>query len=80
MGTQAEMFHKRLAQQIADKRKEVYADVMTHMRTWLRFTLLKSVLVSIRGVRGKQRPQHLAPTAHLEFGLIPDIASYETPL
>ena len=45
---------KRLAVKIADKRKERYSFVINYIRTKLRYSLLKSVLVSIRGVRGRQ--------------------------
>ena len=73
---QAVAFHKRLAKLIAEKRNEKYEDVISHMRTRLRFTLLKSVLVSLRGIRGKQH-RAKTPLMSLEFGLIPEVYSYE---
>ena len=53
MATEAEKFHKRLGKIISEKRKERYSDVVSHMRVKLRFTLLRSVLVSLRGTRGR---------------------------
>ena len=46
--------HKRIASLIVEKRRESYADVLSYIRTRLRFYLLKSVLIAIRGVRGKR--------------------------
>ena len=45
---------KRLATLIANKREESYGHVVSYIRTKIRFSLLKSVLISLRGVRGKQ--------------------------
>jgi len=81
MATEAEKFHKRLGKLISEKRKERYADVIGHMRAKLRFTLLRSVLVSLRGARGRDKhPQFRTPLNYLEFGLIPEADSYESPM
>ena len=50
MGKEADRFHKRLAQLIAVKRNEEYSHIVNYVRTRLRFCLLKSVLISLRGV------------------------------
>ena len=42
---------KRLAAKISDKKGEQYAHVMGFIRTRLRFSLLRSVLIAVRGVR-----------------------------
>ena len=70
MGQEAEKFHKRLAQLIADKRNEPYSCVVNYIRTRLRFCLLKSVLTSIRGVRGKNSDKNIAPVSTFSFNLI----------
>ena len=67
-GDEATKYHKRIASLLADKRNEQYADVMNHLRTRLRFCVLRSVLVAIRGVRGKSRAA--APIASLSFNLM----------
>ena len=41
--------NKRLAEKIAEKRREPYASVITYIRTKLRFALLRSTLAAIRG-------------------------------
>ena len=44
---------KRMAGKIAAKRGESYSHVMSFVRTRLRFALLRSVLIAVRGSRGK---------------------------
>ena len=70
MGQEAEKYHKRLAELIAEKRNENYSHVVNYVRTRLRFCLLKSVLTSIRGVRGKSRKENISPISSLSFNLI----------
>ena len=68
MGKEADRHHKRIATLIAMKKKENYADVINFIRTRLRFSLLKSILTAVRGVRGKTRPA--APLDTICFNLI----------
>ena len=71
MGKEAEKFHQRLAVLISQKRKENYADVLNHLRTRLRFSLLKSTLIALRGVRGKQqKSDEIADLASVSYNLI----------
>ena len=67
-GEEANRYHKRIASLLANKKNESYADVINHVRTRLRFSVLKSVLCAIRGVRGKSRSA--APISSLSFNLI----------
>ena len=67
-GKEAEKHHKRIATLIAWKRNEDYADVINYIRTRLRFSLLKSILTAVRGVRGKSRPAE--PIWSIAFNLI----------
>ena len=78
MGTECIKYHKRVAELISMKRGEEYANVMNHIRTRIRFCLLRSALIAVRGVRGKQRQQKAAPISELSFNLIPDMPAYET--
>ena len=68
MGKEANRHHKRIATLIAIKRNESYGDVINFIRTRLRFSLLKSILTAVRGVRGKSRPA--APIDTISFNLI----------
>ena len=70
MGLEAERFHKRIARLIANKRKDDYSSVINYIRTRLRFCLLKSVLVSLRGVRGKSSAEKISPISTLSFNMI----------
>ena len=67
-GIEADKHHKRIATLIANKRNEEYADVVNHIRTRLRFSVLKSILIAVRGVRGKMRQD--APLSTISFNLI----------
>jgi hypothetical protein len=77
MGPECDRYHKRVAELIAKKRNEEYSDVVSHIRTRLRFALLKSVLIAIRGERGRGRKSGEVPMEDLSLNLIPDRATYE---
>ena len=70
MGNEAKTHHKRIAKLIAEKRNEIYSDVISYIRTRLRFSLLKSILIGIRGVRGKYIRDKTSPISSLSFNLI----------
>ena len=76
MGPQATRYHKRLAGLIAMKRDEDYTHVISHMRTRIRFSVLRSTLVAIRGERGK-KPPSAKPLSATSFNLIPNVPSYD---
>ena len=70
MGNEANRHHKRIAVLISEKKNESYSDVLNYIRTRLRFSLLKSILIAIRGIRGKQSRETTAPINSLSFNLI----------
>lgn len=61
---------RRAASLIAVKRKEKYSDVMGHLSTMLRMCMLKSVLLSVRGSRGRSKGT-AKPLSSVAFNLIP---------
>ena len=77
VGPLCDNLHKRLAGNIAAKRKESYGNVINFIRTKLRFTLLRTVLMSLRGIRGREYSHHEQPLADVSFGLIPQLPFYE---
>ena len=77
MGPEATKYHKRVAELISAKRGEIYSDVVNHIRTRIRFSLLKSVLVAVRGDRGRRRRQVEVPISDLLLNLVPNQVSYE---
>ena len=68
---------RNIAELVANKTKEEYSKVMNHIRTRLRFTLLKSTLIALRGVRGKQEKNINKRISELSFNTIPEMLSYE---
>jgi len=71
MAPECNRVNKRLAEKIAEKRREPYASVITYIRTKLRFALLRSTLAAIRGFRGKRSDVHLQDLTDIDFSLIP---------
>ena len=77
MGPEATKYHKRVAELIAAKKGEAYADVINHIRTKIRFSLLKSTLIAIRGARGRRKRELETTMVDLSLNLIPERLSYE---
>ena len=76
MGPECLKVNKKIAERMAEKRKEQYSKVMNHVRTRLRFALLKSVLVAVRGYRGTERGGEI-DISEIDFNLIPEESCYE---
>ena len=76
MAPECARYHKKVAELIANKTKEEYSKVVNHIRTRVRFTLLKSTLLAIRGERGKPKKAQ-ANVTELSFNTLPDMPSYE---
>ena len=70
--------HRRVAELLARKRQEEYSCIMSYINTRVRFALLKSTLIAIRGIRGKQSSRP-TPLAFVPFNLIPSEDTYECP-
>lgn len=73
MSPECGKFHKRLALLIAEKRNESYSHVINYLRTRINFTLTKSILIAIRGVRGPIKKQYTTPVSQLSFNLVPSL-------
>ena len=76
MAPECTRYHKKVAQLISRKTKEEYSKVMNHLRTRIRFTILKSTLLAVRGERGKpyRRKENIT---ELCFNTIPEKSSVE---
>ena len=70
MAPECTKFFNRVALKIADKKGERYQQVIAYVRTRLRFAMLKSTLVALRGYRGMQVDRE-TPLHSLNFNLIP---------
>jgi hypothetical protein len=78
LGPECDKMNKKLAGHIANKRNETYATVIKHIRIRLRFALLRSTLVALRGTRGKSDPRLMGEDLeHVSFNLIPEATCYE---
>ena len=75
-GPQAQRYHRRLAELISRKRNEDYKDVINYIRIKLRFSLLRSVLVALRGERGR-KPAAAQPLSSTSFNMVPETMHYE---
>ena len=70
MAPGCQRFFKRVATMIAEKKGQKYQHVVTYVRTRLRFAMLKSTLIAIRGYRGRVINKEV-PLDELNFNTIP---------
>ncbi len=78
MGPLCTVLVKRVSRKIAEDKNEAIGHVTNHIRTRLRFSLLKSTLIALRGIRGKTKGQYTS-IQDISFNLIPQTNSYEMP-
>ena len=71
MAPECARFNKRLAELISAKSGETYSHVMRHIRTRMRFALLRATLIAIRGSRGKSRVEAELDLEEISFNLVP---------
>jgi hypothetical protein len=78
MGPEGSAFYKRIAELTAAKKNEQYAIVMNYMRTRLRFAILRSTLIGIRGERGRSnRNSKDISLDEISLNIMPTLDSYE---
>ena len=77
MAPECARVNKRLAELIAQKRREPLPIVMNHIRTKLRFALLRSTLAAIRGDRGRRSDLHVKELTVIDFSMIPAPTTYD---
>ena len=68
--------NKQLAELIPQKSGEVYAHVMRHLRTQLRFASLRATLVAVRGYRGQKGQSDELEIEDISFNLIPEMKDF----
>ena len=83
MGRDCEAFNRtrRLSLElISEKRKVSFGSVMTHIRTRLRFALLRSVVTALRGVRGRKSCSGMSmkDPANVNFDFVREGELYES--
>ena len=78
MGPECNTFYKRLAELTSSRKDEHYGSIMNYLRTRLRFALLRSTLIGIRGERGKSKNEHNNVSLdEISLNLIPSANAYE---
>ena len=77
MGPECSRFNKRLAELIAEKRTEKYNEVVEHVRTSLRFALLRATLVAVRGIRGRDSSEGCDELDEISYNIVPHQIAYE---
>jgi len=78
MAPESTRFIKRIAEKLSQKTKESYSRIMNNIRTRLSFDIMRSVLVAIRGSRGRTN-ERTDPLSSVSFNLVPEARSYEMP-
>ena len=72
-------FIQRLASKIAVDQEEAVSHVVNHIRTQIRFALLRCTLIALRGIRGPNTKTLYTSVNDISFNLIPKKDSYEMP-
>ena len=67
MGREAERFYRRLAVLLSGKTKQTIPDAVRYIRQRLSFCLLKTLIVSLRGYRGKTITPHYSSTIDINL-------------
>ena len=78
MGPECIIFYKRVAELTAAKKNERYAIIMNYIRTRLRFAMLRSTLIGIRGERGRgNKNLNGVSLDNVSLNIMPVVNSYE---
>ena len=72
MGEEAKTFCKKIAEKMAQKTGQRYSETITFIRKRLRFDLLKTTVIALRGYRGKPSPTSPTEIAELDLNLAPE--------
>ena len=67
MGKEAESFHKKLATLLSLNRNISYSDAMSFVRRKLRFSILRTSLIALRGYRGSTVNQEIHEDSDLDL-------------
>ena len=77
MGPECSTLYKRFADLTAAKKNEQYGCVMNYIRTRLRFAILRSTLIGIRGERGRSNKNSDITLDEISLNIIPAASAYE---
>ena len=71
MGEEAKTLFKRVAAKMANKTGQKYSETITFIRKRLRFDLLKTTVIALRGYRGKPSPSSSTEINELDLNIEP---------
>jgi hypothetical protein len=74
-GPEADRFHKRVATLLAKKRNILYSEAISYVRRRIRFSILRTTLIALRGYRGTG--SKLNQLEEEDLNLIPQMSMYE---
>ena len=78
MGPSCKILLKRLVEKLSFLKKERTGIVMNHLRTRVRFAILRSTLIALRGNRGKINSDYIS-LEDVSLDILPNTRNYEMP-
>ena len=78
MGPSSKILLKRLVEKLSFLKKERTSIVMNHLRTRIRFAILRSTLIAVRGSRGKIYSDYIS-LEDVSLDILPNTRNYEMP-
>ena len=80
MGQMTSVLVKRLSEKISDSSSEARSMVTNYIRTKIRFAILRSTLIALRGTRGKGKTMYdNIKMDNISLNIIPNSKTYEVP-
>ena len=80
MGPMTSVLVKRLSEKISDNSYEARSMVTNYIRTKIRFAILRSTLIALRGIRGRGKTMyHNISMDNISLNIIPHTRAYEVP-
>ena len=80
MGPMTSVLVKRLSEKISDNSYEARSMVTNYIRTKIRFAILRSTLIALRGIRGRGKTMyHNVSMDNISLNIIPHTRAYEVP-
>ena len=79
MGLLCKTFIKNIVEKLTFNNKETRSMIMNHVRTRLRFAILRSTVISLRGVRGKNYWANNLSLDSVSLNIVPQASTYEMP-
>ena len=78
MGPSSKILLKRLVEKLSFIKREKTNIIMNHIRTRIRFAILRSTVIALRGNRGKIHSNYIS-FDNVSLNIVPGARSYEMP-